>query len=71
MKKAIGLAFCAIREQAGISQREMADLIGIEQSLICRIETGKKHLRLEEAIVFCQATETKMEVFINVAETLS
>ena len=43
------------REQLGISQKELADKIGISQSFLCDIEQGRSKPSIDTAIKIAQA----------------
>lgn len=43
----------AIREEAGLTQRELAEKLGREQSFVGRIETGQRRVDLVELIWIC------------------
>jgi transcriptional regulator with XRE-family HTH domain len=45
----------AIREEAGVTQRELARRIGRAHSYVGRIETGARRLDLPEFIEWCEA----------------
>lgn len=45
------------RESLGLSQRSLADKLGVPHSLICKIETGDRRLDTLETITYCEALE--------------
>lgn len=47
-----------IREKLGFSQRQMAQKIGVPQSTISRIESGKVNISQNTIQKFCEATNT-------------
>ena len=48
-------ALVAMRKQAGLSQRDLAALVGREQNYIGRIETRQRRIDLVEMIQICRA----------------
>lgn len=52
---ALAAAVAELRSRAGMSQRELADAVGREQSFIGRIETGQRRVDLVEWIQICRA----------------
>lgn len=58
-----------IREQAGISQNQLAQWSGVSASLIQKLENGQRSMNkvsLEIAYKFAVILQTPVEVFINV-----
>ena len=47
-------AVVSMREEAGLTQRELADRIGREQSFIGRIETRERRIDLVEFVWLCR-----------------
>ena len=47
--------FIARRQELGLSQRALAEKIGVIYSLIGKIETGDRRLDVVEFILYCQA----------------
>ena len=45
----------AMREQAGLTQRDLAKKLGREHSFVWRIETGERRLDVAEFFWVCQA----------------
>ena len=50
-----------LREKKGLSQRQLATLVGTSQQQIQRIETGKQSIRFGLALEVCKALEMPME----------
>ncbi len=46
-----------IRQQAGFSQRELAELVGMDQAAISRIETGKQDVTVGQLVRIADALE--------------
>jgi transcriptional regulator with XRE-family HTH domain len=55
--KRVMAVLVATREEAGVSQRELARRIGRAHSYIGRIETGTRRLDLPEFIEWCEALD--------------
>ncbi|MDN5942009.1 MAG: helix-turn-helix transcriptional regulator [Nitrospira sp.] len=51
----------AFRTKKGITQKQLADLVGTSQQQIHRIETGKQSVRFDLAIRICSALSEPME----------
>ena len=45
----------ALRNQAGLTQRQLAAKLGRERSLVARLELGERRLDMVEFFRFCQA----------------
>lgn len=62
----------ALREKRGLSQKELAALVGTSQQQIQRIENDKQSIRFDLALEVCRALEASMQkVFPEAAKTLS
>ena len=48
-------AIVDMRKQAGMTQRDLADALGREQSFVGRIETGQRRVDLVEFVWICRA----------------
>jgi transcriptional regulator with XRE-family HTH domain len=46
----IGRRIAELRAERGVSQRQMADAVGLDQSALSRIETGTRGLAVEELV---------------------
>lgn len=44
-----------------MSQKELAELIGVSQSALCYYESGKRGLRIDLAIRICKALDVPLE----------
>jgi transcriptional regulator with XRE-family HTH domain len=47
----------ALRNGAGLSQRELAGRLGREQNFVARVETGGRRIDLIELVAICAACE--------------
>ena len=54
----IGKAMQAIREERGLSRRELAELLDCTQTSLWKIETGKVWPKKSTIKKFCQATHS-------------
>ena len=52
--KAVVEAVVSMREEAGLTQRELAERIGREQSFVGRIETRERRIDLVEFVWICR-----------------
>ena len=59
-------ALVAMRKDAGLSQRQLAEAVGREQNYIGRIETGQRRVDLVELITLCRACGKQPEVEIPI-----
>lgn len=50
-----------IRKEKGISQRELAELIGVSRNTISSIETGQFNPTAKLALILCIALDKKFE----------
>ncbi|MDO4427791.1 MAG: helix-turn-helix transcriptional regulator [Moraxella sp.] len=57
--------FVARRQELGLTQRQLADRLGVIYSLIGKIETGDRRLDVVEFIEFCQGLEIDPNELIN------
>lgn len=55
----------AMRQAAKLTQQEFADKVGIKQSQIARLETGKQLLRLDTLAALAAGAGYKVEVTIK------
>ena len=54
-QRALIAAIKAARKDAGLSQQELADRLGLHQSFIARTESGSRRIDLRELVVYCRA----------------
>jgi transcriptional regulator with XRE-family HTH domain len=52
---ALAAAAADLRKRAGLTQRQLADALGREQSYVGRIETGQRRVDLVEWVTLCRA----------------
>jgi len=48
-----------IREKKGLSQADLADLVGVDQSTICRIEAGGQRVYVDTLVDIAEALEVR------------
>ena len=53
------------REQLGISQKELAEKVGISQSFLCDIEQGRSKPRIDTALKIAEVLDIKDIKFFN------
>jgi len=62
---AIAAAVVDLRTRAKMTQRQLADAVGREQSFIGRIETGQRRVDIVEWVAICQACGANPETEIS------
>ncbi len=55
----------AVREEAGLSQKELADALGLEQTIVSKVEHGVRRLDLLELDALCQIVGVPLEEFVQ------
>jgi DNA-binding XRE family transcriptional regulator len=55
----------AVREEAGLSQKELADALGLEQTIVSKVEHGVRRLDLLELDDLCQIVGIPFEEFVR------
>jgi transcriptional regulator with XRE-family HTH domain len=55
----------AERQRRRLSQRQMADLMGLSRQVLVNLELGRKPIRLEEALRYCEAIGTPLQSMIS------
>lgn len=55
----------ALREQAGISQMELADRMQIDQAIVSRCESGRRRVDVFELALWTHACGTTLEAFVK------
>jgi transcriptional regulator with XRE-family HTH domain len=51
----LAAAVADLRRRAGLTQRQLAEKVGREQSFVGRIETGQRRVDLVEWVLICRA----------------
>ncbi len=64
-QKKLLLLFKQLREEAGLSQKELARRINRSQSFISKYETGELRLDLLELYQICEALGTSLHEFVK------
>lgn len=66
--KALGRAIAEAREERGMTQRQFAARLGIDQSVLARIEIGMRRLDVVEFISLARAMNMEPSVLLKVVE---
>lgn len=53
------------REQAGLTQAGVADMVGQTQSFVSKVERGERRLDVVELRTFCRAVGTTLAAFVG------
>lgn len=56
------------REERGITQTEMAQMLGQTQSFVSKVERGERRLDIVELREFCRALGLGLSVFVRLLE---
>lgn len=59
----IGQALKKARESKGMTQRELAEKLYVDTSLVCRWEKGKRRIMADELIVILEILEMSIDEF--------
>jgi len=57
------------REDAGVTQEELAQRIGETQSFVSKCERGERRIDIAELREFCFAIDTSLEDFVSFLES--
>lgn len=57
-----------MRRDAGLTQYEMANDLGVPQSTVSKIESGRRRVDVPELLVLCRVCETDPEAFVATFE---
>lgn len=63
--KKIGIKIKNIRQKISMSQKQLAELWGVDQSLISKIENGERSVSLNQLEKLCNVSLVDMEYFFN------
>ena len=50
---------CALRERQGLSQEALADRLGVDQSVVSRVEHGQRRVSVPELFAWAEALNVK------------
>jgi len=64
-QEAIGEIISIIRKQRGLSQAELAELIGISRSALAQLELGNRNMTVPELITFCHHVRITADQFLT------
>ncbi len=57
-----------VREDAGLTQSEVASRLGVQQSFVSKYESGERRLDLLELRQVCRALNSSLATFVNQVE---
>jgi len=63
----IGKQLASIRKSKGLTQTQLADLIGIKQRLVSEYETGRAGISAEMLARFCRALRCSSDALFNLS----
>ena len=66
--KALRTSLKEMRTQSGLTQMQLAEAIGADQSDISKIERGERRLDVVELVYICRAIGITTEAFISTLE---
>ena len=55
----------AIRRERGVTQVQLAERVGLPQSVISRYEIGERIVSFQEVMAVCQALGVSMQTFVR------
>lgn len=61
----VGKVLRGIRERQGITQLALAMKLGLPQSLVSKIETGTRALKLSEVFLYAEALDCDVNVLMD------
>ncbi len=61
----LGQKIRSAREIAALSQRDLADRIGLDQSAVSRLERGQQELRVSDLYAWAEACETTVKTILE------
>lgn len=53
------------RERHGLNQRELAEMLGITQPYLCKIEMGRRNISLELVMTLCRILKLDIQQFVE------
>jgi transcriptional regulator with XRE-family HTH domain len=65
---ALGHALCALRERAGLTQKEAADAIGVRDTFVSQIENGHRGMRWHTLLAFLDAYGANLHALAEAIE---
>ena len=68
-EESIGKRLAKIRKEKGLTQTQIAEIIGIEKNLVSHYETGRLHLSDEMIIRFSKALKTSSDIILGIDKT--
>ena len=54
-----------VRHEAGLTQKQLAEALGLEQTIVSKLEHGIRRLDLLELDAICAVTGTSLEEFLR------
>ena len=69
MRRAIGHRIRVRRVELHMQQKDLGDLVGITQAHISEWETGRRALRIEQAMQLAKALKTTVGYLVGESET--
>ncbi len=65
IKKNVGQRIKQLRNEAGISQMELAHLSGLDRTYITSVENGKRNISIVNIEKICRALKISLKGFFN------
>jgi len=65
LKRGIAARLKAARHDAGLTQEELSDLVGVSRTTITNIETGKQGITAYELIIICGALDVSSDALLG------
>jgi transcriptional regulator with XRE-family HTH domain len=59
----IGEALKRVRERAGLTQKQLAEILYVDPSLVCRWEKGQRRIMADELITILEILEMTLDDF--------
>ncbi|WP_110654453.1 helix-turn-helix domain-containing protein [Salinicola halimionae] len=64
--KAAQLLLIQLRKNSGLTQAELAEIIGVDQSFISKIERGERRLDIVEFLFYCKPLQVSPSETIEI-----